>query len=218
MGTWFWGSQDFGLWGWLDGGRRVGAIYRPALNDALDDHLAVCRSIGWWYPFNEFCVLTGRPSVIARDERNRLHSNVGPALRYRDGYSLYAVRGTRVPANWVEDTVNLDPSEVLRVENVEQRAVGASLIGWPKMLDVLDAKVIDDSGNETIGQLIELTLPGLREPGRFLKAMCPRNGIICEGVPRVSDIDSLPIDTAIAAQAWRIGDPQSEFVAPPRRT
>lgn len=72
------------------------------------------------------------------------------------------------------------------------------------MLPVLKAKVINDSGNGDIGQLIELTLPGLPEPGRFLKAECPRNGIIVEGVPRISDIDGLPIDTALAAQAWRI--------------
>lgn len=46
----------------------------------------------------------------------------------------------------------------------------------------------------------------------------PRNGLICEGVPHVSDIDGLPIETAIAAQAWRIGDPASEFEIPPVRT
>jgi hypothetical protein len=86
------------------------------------------------------------------------------------------------------------------------------------MLSVLKAKVIDDSGSDDIGQLIELTLPGLKTPGRFLKARCPRNGIICEGVPRVSDIDNLPINTALHAQAWRIGDPLSEYIHPNRRT
>jgi hypothetical protein len=86
------------------------------------------------------------------------------------------------------------------------------------MLSVLQAKTINDSGSDDVGALIELTLPGLAEPGRFLKARCPRNGLIVEGVPRVSEIDGLPIETAIAAQAWRIGDPQSEYVHPPQRT
>ena len=95
---------------------------------------------------------------------------------------------------------------------------GAAIVGWPKMLDVLKVKVIDDSGSPDIGQLIELKLPGLSEPGRFLKALCPRNGIIVEGVPRVSDIDGLPIQTALHAQAWRIGDPLSEYQHPPART
>ena len=86
------------------------------------------------------------------------------------------------------------------------------------MLSVLKAKVIDDSGSPDIGQLIELALPGLDQPGRFLKAECPRNGIICEGVPRISDIDGLPIETALHAQAWRIGDPLSEYQHPLVRT
>ena len=86
------------------------------------------------------------------------------------------------------------------------------------MLSVLKSKTINDSGSDDIGQLIELTLPGLDEPGRFLKAVCPRNGIIVEGVPRMSDIDGLPIETALAAQAWRVGDPLSEYEHPAIRT
>ena len=123
-----------------------------------------------------------------------------------------------MPADWIEQRATLDPAEVIAAENVEQRAAGAAIVGWPRMLSVLNARVIDDSGSDDIGQLIELTLPGLDEPGRFLKAVCPRNGIIVEGVPRVSDIDGLPIETALAAQAWRIGDPQSEYQHPPVRT
>ena len=86
------------------------------------------------------------------------------------------------------------------------------------MLEVLQVKVLNDSGNEDIGQLIEITFPGENIKGLFLKAKCPRNGIIVEGVPRVSDIDKKPIKTALAAQAWRIGDPQSEYEHPPVRT
>ena len=86
------------------------------------------------------------------------------------------------------------------------------------MLSVLKEKVIDAHPNKEVGSLIELTLPGLDNPGRFLKAQCPRNGTICEGVPYISDIDGLPIETAVAAQAWRLGDPASEFQISPKRT
>ena len=123
-----------------------------------------------------------------------------------------------MPEHWIESPETLRATEVMRSENVEQRAAGAAIIGWPKMMQELDVTVIDDSGDQSIGQLIEMRLPGLDQPGRFLKAKCPRNGIIVEGVPSISDIDGLPIETAIAAQAWRIGDPQSEFVKPPKRT
>ena len=166
----------------------------------------------------DFCMVSDFPEILLVDDQNRPHCENGPSHRWRDGWSLYHWHGVKVPAEWIEQRATLDPVEVLKATNTEQRAAGAAIIGWPRMLSVLKAKVIDDSGNPDIGSLIELTLPGLPEPGRFLKARCPRNGIICEGVPRVSDIDGLPIETALAAQAWRIGDPQSEYAHPPVRT
>jgi len=172
----------------------------------------------WWWPYENIVVACERPKFVKWDEQRRLHGETGPAIQYADGYALHAWHGVRVPAHWIDQRDTLDPNEVIRVENVEQRAAGSAICGWPKMLSVLKCKVVDDSGSPDVGQLIELTLPGLREPGRFLKAHCPRNGIIVEGVPRVSDIDNLPIETAIAAQAWRIGDPQSEYAHPPMRT
>ena len=166
----------------------------------------------------DFCMISDRPELLMVDDADRPHAEIGPFCRWRDGTSLYSWHGTRVPARWIEQRETLDAKEVIKSVDVEQRAAGAAIVGWPKMLNVLKAKVIDDSGSPDIGQLIELALPGLRERGRFLKAHCPRNGIICEGVPRVSDIDGLPIETAIAAQAWRIGDPQAEYAHPPMRT
>ena len=111
----------------------------------------------------------------------------------------------------------LDPNEVIKVAEVEQRAAGAAIVGWPRMLAVLKAKVIHDSGSPDVGQLIELKLPGLSSPGRFLKAECPRNGTIVEGVPRHDDA-GLPIETALHAQAWRVGLHPSEYRHPEVRT
>jgi hypothetical protein len=173
---------------------------------------------GFRWMHDEFCMVCDFPEILKTDELNRPHSEVGPSHRWRDGWSIYHWHGVCVPAHWIEDRVNLDPNEVIQVENVEQRAAGCAIVGWPKMLKVLKARVIHDSGSPDIGQLIELDLPGMSAPGRFLKAECPRNGTIVEGVPLVSDIDNLPIDTAIAAQAWRIGISIVEYVHPPRRT
>ena len=59
--------------------------------------------------------------------------------------------------------------------------------------------------------LIELRLEGLPRPGRFLKAECPRNGTIVEGVPN-------EIGTVLAAQAWRVGLKPDQFSYPTHRT
>ena len=184
----------------------------------LEPLTRVARSCGWVWFFAGAAILTDRPRVLRRDENNRLHCENGPALQYRDGFSIYAWHGTRLPAEWVENRKTIDPAAILRTENVEQRAAGAAMIGWPRMISKLNRRVIDGDPESDMGALIELTLPGLRQSGRFLQAKCPRNGIIVEGVPRVSDVDNLPIETALAAQAWRIGDPQSEYTHPPVRT
>jgi hypothetical protein len=129
----------------------------------------------------------------------------------KDGWAIHAWRGTVVPAHWIDQRESLTPGEVLKTENVEQRAAGCAIIGWPKMLSVLKAKVIDADPDPSHGELIEVKLPGLPKPGRFLKAECPRNGTICEGVPN-------NITTVLAAQAWRVGLEPHEFTHPTVRT
>lgn len=158
-------------------------------------------------------VITNRPDVINMVD-GKLHCENGPSVKYADGFEVYSWNGTRVPKKWIMEADTIDPSEILRVEDVELRTVGCDIIGWSRVASELDQKVIDGDPDSDIGALVELTLPDLPEAGRFLMAMCPRNGQICEEVPRVSDVDNLPIETAIAAQAWRDMLPQSEYTHP----
>jgi len=162
----------------------------------------------------EFCIVSDRPQVIRIDAENRPHCEDGPSHLWRDGWALYHWHGVRVPDHWITDRANLDPAEVLRHGNVEIRAAGMEIVGWAKALDVLNAEVIDSDPNPDHGDLIEMRLPGLSEPGLFLRAYCPRNGLIVEGVPRVSDIDGKPINTVKAAQAWSFGMAEAEFTYP----
>lgn len=217
------------------GGYGWGASFMSFFRDVCDLELEgnlwerskayeeTCESACWWWPHTHFLVVSERPKEIHLEQNpqgsgKRLHCETGPAISWPDGWGIYSWNGVVVPESWIVNRDQLDPNEVIKVTNVEQRAAGAQIVGLNKMLKVLNTKVIDDSGSDDVGQLIEMTLPGLERPGRFLKAKCPRNGTIVEGVPYVSDIDGLPIETALAAQAWRIGDPQSEYQHPPRRT
>ncbi len=180
--------------------------------------MKLTEQVSWMHPGRDIVYASDRPTIINQDDNGVLHCDNGPAMAWTNGDAIYAWHGITVPEHWIKDKENLSPSEVISCEDIEKRAAGAEIVGWPKMFSVLDARIIDDSGSSDVGQLIELTLPGLDEPGRFLKAVCPRNGFIVEGVPYISDIDNLPIETALAAQAWRIGDPQSEYIHPPKRT
>ena len=175
--------------------------------------LELAQSGGWIIPMEGLCLASERHRICARDDAGLLHGEHGPAVAYPDGFEIHAWHGVRVPSHWIERRETLNPKEVLACENVEQRAAGGAIIGWHRM----PKTVIDGDPETDIGALIEIDI-GMPQPGRFLMAVCPRNGTICEGVPEVSDIDNLPINTAIAAQAWRDCLPQSEYVHPSIRT
>ena len=212
---WHYGNQDSGYDGYLSFFQDVAKL--PLDYSKYQHWRDLTERSGPRIMHADFCMISDRPEVLTVDEQNRPHGESGPFCRWRDGSALYAWHGARVPARWIEHRAELDPNEVIKAENVEHRAAGAAIVGWPKMLSVLKSKVVDDSGSRDVGQLIELRLPGLSEPGRFLKADCPRNGVIVEGVPRVDDY-GVPIETALHAQAWRVGLHPSEYAHPEVRT
>lgn len=155
---------------------------------------------------------------IKRDDQSNFHNETGPTHEWSDGFKLYHWHGTQVPQSWIMDRAKLDPTDILNVEDVGLRAIGCEIVGWDKMASQLDRKIIDGIPYSDVGALVELTLPDLPRAGRFLMAMCPRNGQIVEGVPYESDIDGSPINTALEAQAWRDGLTSQNYVHPTKRT
>ena len=211
---WYDAYQGGNMWAGFD-------CYLTAMRDILGLRLNEHKYYHYWEQaaihggfrvmHEKFCLVCDFPEFINIDEDNQPHCETGPSHRWRDGSALYHWHGTLVPRAWIETPDQVDPSEIIRTENVEQRAAGCAILGWPRMAPKLNQRIIDGDPKTDLGALVELTLPGLPEPGRFLMAECPRNGTICEGVPRMSDVDNLPIETAIAAQAWRDCLPQSEY-------
>ncbi len=68
--------------------------------DALHAMRLIAENAGWLVPYERFCWLSERPSLVKVDAQGRLHSTSGPALRYRDGWSRYFWKGVVVPP-WV---------------------------------------------------------------------------------------------------------------------
>ena len=197
-----------------------------ALYQAWED---ASRCGGFRVMHEKFCMVCDFPEILTVDEENRPHGETGPSHRWRDGWSLWHWHGVRIPDHWIPNRDTLDPAEVLAHENVEVRAAGAEIVGWARMAEALNRRVLDGDPDTDIGALVEMDLDGLDVPGRFLMAQCPRNGTICEEVPRYTDDTGMaafdeegrgrvPIDTAIAAQAWRDGLPVSEYQHPAIRT
>jgi hypothetical protein len=83
--------------------------------------LQVATSVGWMQPHEHTCWLVERPNMLRGDARDRLHNAQGPALRYPDGWSVWAWKGIEVPP-WVIrqsekitlDTIDAEPDVQIR--------------------------------------------------------------------------------------------------------
>jgi hypothetical protein len=77
-------------------------MLEPRTTDALRGLRLIAENVGWILPDAHVCWIAERPVGVTFDISGRLHSSSGPALRYGDGCSVYAWKGTRVP-RWVID-------------------------------------------------------------------------------------------------------------------
>ncbi len=116
--------------------------------DRLHGLMESARSAGWWWPFGGAVILTERPCVLKRDERNRLHCADGPALAYPDGSSIFCWHGVRVPEEVMLRPQTLKPEQIIAESNAEIRRVMVERFGAERFLRESNARLVcqDDWG------------------------------------------------------------------------
>lgn len=169
----------------------------------------LARTCGWWWPREHVCVIADRPSLLDTepdaDGLPRLHSETGPAVRYRDGWSVHAWHGTRVPA-WVIE----DPSveHIARESNVEVRRCAIERLGWAEFIDQAGLRLVSqaaDPGNPGAElRLYDLPYARWGSPTRLLLAV---NGSLeRDGTRRRYGLRvPLSFDDALDAAGWTYG-------------
>ena len=117
----------------------------------LKNHMILAGHCGWWWPYENACMLSEIPISLSMDANGNLSNMNGPAVEYSDGFSVYCIDGINVP-EWVITTPasEIDPKEILKIENVDSRRVAIKKIGIQKMITKIGAKTID-SKEFTIG-------------------------------------------------------------------
>jgi hypothetical protein len=92
------GPHDLSWLGSYDYLRDVLGLH--AETEQLRGLMQLATSVGWLQPHERTCWLVERPNLLCGDARDRLHHPSGPALRYPDGWSIWAWRGVEVP-RWI---------------------------------------------------------------------------------------------------------------------
>jgi hypothetical protein len=163
--------------------------------EKLTGLIEVAKTCGWWIPFGQAVVIEDRPTRITFDYRNLLHREDGPAIEYRDGFSVYAWHGHRVPKKWIEE--GIEPTEALQLVNVEDRRVACEIIGWDTILKKLKTKIINKGRTPEIGELLEVTIPDVGKE-KFLRVRCGTGRSFAIPVPK-------HMKSALEANAWTYG-------------
>lgn len=167
----------------------------------LDGLIELANHCGWLSVYEDVVVFQDRPEYIKFDDQDRLHSEVGPAIRYRDGFSVYSWHGVTIPGEWIENkNYALTPKIALTWENIEQRRAACEILGWSRILRELNATVIDSDADPQIGVLVEVDIPDIGRE-KFLKVLC--------GTGREFAIPVPPdMQTALQANAWSYDVPE----------
>lgn len=128
---------------WFDFADRLGTDVSK-LAPAFD----LTKSCGWAVLFWDWAFISARPEWIHRDERGRLHCKSGAAVRYADGFSVFAIHGVRVPAKVVVAPESITIPEIESAGNAEVRRVMIERYGPERYLMDSEAKEIhrDDFG------------------------------------------------------------------------
>jgi hypothetical protein len=185
--------------------------------------LQVARSAGEWWPMRDSVILTERPTELHRDAQGRLHHPTGPAVRYPDGWRLWAWHGVSVPRELIEE--DLSVSRAVSLRNSEQRRCAVERLagrsGWHR--------IVTEAGWPQVGR--EVPDPG--NPGQVLSLWCVErlyddhlhlllmtNGTVERDGTRREFGELVPgsIRDPVHAAAWQIGLTSGQYHQSARRT
>ena len=169
--------------------------FRDVLKITLPDIWMIEDQVqfGCVYPLGKFVVISRRPECIRLNAAGRLHYDGGAAVRYADGFSVFALNGVRVP-EWlaVENEKDIDPAKFAELDNAEIRREFIRKVGIERIYQSCGGTVKDRQGDY---ELVHIDLKGQTGLCPYLKMKNPSIGVWhLEGVPK---------GTATVAEALR---------------
>jgi hypothetical protein len=189
--------------------------------DRARAHEQTHESAWAWWPHRRFVLVCDRPSAIHREQigprgwsSHRLHNDSGPAVQFRDGWSVWAIHGVRVTEQIVMHPDTLTPTDIMAINNLEIRRIAIERYGWPEFVEAAGLTLVDecpDPGNDphTL-QLYDAPESLLGFDGRVLlctNASPERDGTVRRfGLTVPADIGS-----ALAAAAWTFNETAEDY-------
>ena len=137
---------------------ELGVQYPPRRRRLIDLWAVPARSCGWWWPYGKCCVVSERPVHVRMEPHGRPrqrgelagtrplrpHAGDGPAVAFRDGWSIWAWHGVRVPRQVIEAPESLRWRQILGERNAAVRSVMIERLGADRFLRDCAAQLIHE--------------------------------------------------------------------------
>jgi len=137
------GQHDAGWVAWVVAAVAIGVKLRSDTADTFRIFLDLCQSCMWAYAFRGAVIACDRPAAIHRDKIGRLHNTSGPAMAFRDGWTIHAVHGVRVPGWIIEQPSRITVATIESEQNSEIKRVMIERFGWDRYAQESGAEVVD---------------------------------------------------------------------------
>jgi hypothetical protein len=108
----------------------------------LEGLMNMAQNTGWFFPFENFVIVTDRPTQINLDDDGRLHNEDGFAIQYRDKWGFCCWHGVRVDNYVIFEPEKITIEDIEGEENVEVRRVKIEKYG--------EQRYLEDSGSEVL--------------------------------------------------------------------
>jgi hypothetical protein len=218
-GARFDGQFDADWIAFFDIPRQLGLVSYPESTSAwLDDWVTLARSCGWWWPYENVCIVSGRPSILRTDSALQLHNADGPAMAFGDGFAIYCWHGRVVPAWVIEEPTT---ERIFHESNVEIRRCAIESRGWEAFIGDLPGvpATAPDPGNP--GQQLRLYELPPRGSGWWYHV---RLLVCANGTPEADGSRHLfgifvprHITDPVGAAAWTYGLTKKQYLRLERR-
>lgn len=140
--------------GWLSFYDYMANCLGIELTPRIEPFFEIAKTCGWWAMYEGMVVFQHRHEEVHIKD-GKLHRDGGPAIRYRDGFSMWSLNGVSVP-QWLAETPTekIKVEQINRLKNAQQRAEAISKFGIDRYVYKSGAKVIDTE--EPMYQILEV--------------------------------------------------------------
>lgn len=179
---------------WLSFYDYFRTVVKLEVCDKLEGLFELADNCGWMNMYEDVVVFQEKPVALRFDDQKRLHSEVGPAIEYADGFGVYSWHGVAIPKEWIMDKASLTAKTALTWANIEQRRAACEIVTWAKILKELKSVTIEKDEDPMIGELLEVDIPDIGKE-KFLRVLCATGREFALPVPPT-------MKTALEANAW----------------